>query len=93
MEFKWLPRCEDHCRKHQKESPEICPQFIEILMESAYPSRYYADRKFPHRYVFEGYYPPSGGRPYRVVFEVSDSQEVVPVACWRIKDRDYTKTR
>jgi hypothetical protein len=28
-----------------------------------------------------------------VVFEVSDSQEVVPVACWRIKDRDYTKTR
>lgn len=57
------------------------------------PSRHYAHKAFPHRYLFEGYFPPDSGRPYRVIFEVSDQGEIVPVACWRIKDRDFRKAR
>ena len=93
MEFVWLPECEAHCRKHQKESPEICPEFIEQLMTQGAPSRHYADKAFAHRYIFEAYFPPEVGRPYRVVFEVSDQQAIIPVACWRIKDRDFSKVQ
>jgi hypothetical protein len=62
-------------------------------MELGQPSRYYADRTHAYRYLFEGYFPPGTGRPYRVVFEVSDNREIVPVACWRIKDRDFNTPR
>lgn len=93
MQFRWLPKCEEHCRKHQEEAPEICPAFIEQVMEHGHPSRYYADRTYVHRYVFEGYFPPGCGRPYRVIFEVTEQQEFVPVACWRIRDREFRKTR
>ena len=91
MEFKWLPKCLEHCRKHQAESPEIDPEFIERLMESGFPSQIYPNRKATHRYIFEAFYPPFHGRPYRVVFEVSAAFEIVPVACWRIKDREFFK--
>lgn len=93
MRFKWLPRYEKHCRKHQRESPEISPEHIEQVMASGQPSRVYADKTGEHRLVFEGYYPPRTGRPYRVIFEVSDDGEVIPVACWRIKDKDFGKVR
>jgi len=65
MIFKWLPKYDRHCRRHHLESPEICPAFIEKVLEF--------------------------GRPYRVIFEVSDQQEVIPVSCWRIKERAFTK--
>jgi len=90
--FKWLPKCVDHCRKHQTESPEITPEFIECLMSSGEPSHYYPDREHPYRYIFEGYFPPGTGRPYRVVFEVTDEDEILPVACWRIRDREFIRT-
>jgi len=93
VKFKWLPKCAQHCRKHQEESPEIDLEFIERLMEFGSPSRYYGDRRFSYRYTFEAYFPPDHGGPYRVVFEVSDEQEIVPIACWRIKDKDFRKAR
>ncbi|MDR3672761.1 MAG: hypothetical protein P4L36_18090 [Holophaga sp.] len=94
MEFIWLPKYHTHCFKHQAESPEICPDFIEQVLEYGSPSRIYPDKNYPHRTIFEGYHPPGHGRkprPYRVVFEVAETYEIVPVACWRIKDRDFRK--
>jgi len=91
MIFKWLPKYDRHCRRHHLESPEICPAFIEKVLEFGRPSRVYPDKLFPERMVFEGYFPPLTGRPYRVIFEVSDQQEVIPVSCWRIKERAFTK--
>ena len=91
MDFLWLQKCLHHCKKHQVESPEICPDFIENLMVFGSPSRIYGHKTYPYRHVFEGYYPPKEGRPYRVIFEVTDSDQVVPIACWRIRDKEYMK--
>jgi hypothetical protein len=63
------------------------------LLGNGRPSRVYADKTFLHRYVFEGYIPPHVGRPYRVIFEVSSKEEVVPVSCWRIKDKEFHRKR
>jgi len=93
MDFQWLPHFKKHCGGHHPEAPEISPAFIEKVLEHGSPSRTYPDKNFPHRIVFEGYYPPSTGRPYRVIFEVSTDSEVVPVSCWRIKDKDFRKPR
>ena len=95
MDFLWLPRFKIHCSGHHPESPEIDPDFIEKVLEFGRPSRVYADKSYPHRQIFEGYYPspPANGRPYRVIFELTDQGEVVPVSCWRIKDRDFRKNR
>jgi|GEM_PF-3689373 len=93
MRFKWLPHFKKHCSKHNKESPEICPDFIERLMVDGHPSKIYADKTYDYRNVFEGFLPRDTGRPYRVIFEVSDENEIVPVACWRIKDKEYRKSR
>lgn len=93
MEIRWLPKYKKHCSGHHLEAPEICPAFIEQLLENGSPSRVYSDKTFAHRQVFEGYFPPGTGRPYRVVFEVSDKQEVVPVSCWRIRDKEFLRHR
>lgn len=94
MVFKWLPHCKKHCSAHHLETPEINPGFIEQVLEHGHPSRIYPDKTYAHRYVFEAYFPPTlKGRPYRVILEVSDEQEVVPVSCWRIKDKEFRKVR
>jgi len=44
-------------------------------------------------FVTTAYFPPDIGRPYRVIFEVDDEGGVWPVAAFRIRDREYKKTR
>lgn len=93
MEIRWLPHYQQHCTDHHPEAPEICPALIEQILEHGSPSRVYSDKTYANRHVFEGYFPPGKGRPYRVIFEISGAQEVLPVSCWRIKDRDFRKRR
>jgi hypothetical protein len=93
MEIYWNRKTRAHLRKHQVESPEICPAFVERLLSEAHPNKVYSDRTHPWRHVFEGYFPPEHGRPYRVIFELDDQGGVWPVAAFRIRDGDYRKAR
>ena len=93
MDVRWNRKTRAHLRKHQAESPGICPEFVEQLLAEAHPTKVYSDRKHPWRHPFEGYFPSDTGRPYRVVFEVDDDGGVWPLAAFRIRDREYRKVR
>ena len=93
MRIRWNRKTRDHLRKHQAESPEICPEFVERILSEAHPTNVYTDRNHPWRNVFEGYFPPDEGRPYRVIFEVDDEGAVWPVAAFRIRDHEFRKAR
>ena len=93
MQLRWNRKTRAHLGKHQAESPEICPDFVERILSEAHPTKVYSDKTHPWRHVFEGYFPPDVGRPYRVIFEVDDDGAVWPVAAFRIRDREYKKAR
>ena len=93
MEIRWNRKTRAHLGKHQTESPEIGPEFVERILTEAHPTKVYSDKTHPWRHVFEGYLPPDVGRPYRVIFEVDEMSAVWPVAAFRISDREYKKSR
>jgi hypothetical protein len=93
MEIHWTPKTRAHVQKHQAEAPEICPEFVERILRDAHPTKLYPDKTHPWRYVFEGYFPPDEGRPYRVILEFDDNGDAWPVAAFRIRDREYRKLR
>ena len=93
MQLRWNHKTRAHLGKHQAESPEICPDFVERVLNEAPPTKVYSNKTHPWRHVFEGYFPPEVGRPYRVIFELDDEGAVWPVAAFRIRDREYKKAR
>lgn len=93
MDIHWNPKTRAHLRKHQAEAPEICPELVERILREAHPTKLYSDRIYPWRHVFEGYFPPDTGRPYRVIFEIDEEGGIWPVSAFRIRDREFSKRR
>ena len=93
MDIRWNRKTRAYLGKHQTESPEICPGFVERILTGAHPANIYSYKTHSWRHVCEGYFPPDVGRPYRVIFEVDDEGAVWPVAAFRIREREYKKSR
>jgi hypothetical protein len=93
VEVRWNSQTRTHIHKHSAENPEIDLGFVERFLAEAYPAKLYSDKPFPWRHVFDGYFPPEVGRPYRVIFELDEDGAIWPVAAFRIRDREYRKSR